>query len=327
MTFNKFLLVGFGSMGKRRARLLKEIDDNITLIVVDSNEERRTQAIEMGYCAFASIDDAPVGDVCGALVCSAPLSHPEITKKLLSLNLHVFNELNLTDESYHELQSLAQQNKLCWFNSNTMLYRKEINKIIQRRKDFKKPVSYNYHIGQYLPDWHPWESYKNFFVGDKRTSGIREILAIELAWLTSCFGKAECVSVNRRMLSSLEIGYDDTVITVLSHEDGTLGVLVADVVSPKPVREFELFGEGLHLFWEGSPSTLFEYNTEKKEKVNLSLYENATQLSGYSDNIVEDAYKDELLDFLSAIKESTCPRYEFEHNIEVLRLIEEIERR
>ncbi len=49
--------------------------------------------------------------------------------------------------------------------------------------------SYTYHVGQYLPDWHPWEDIKDFFVNDKRTNGNREILVRELPWLTETFGE------------------------------------------------------------------------------------------------------------------------------------------
>ena len=43
-----------------------------------------------------------------------------------------------------------------------------------------------------------------------------------------------------------------------------------DVYKRQAVRNFECFGEGLHLFWEGNPKALFEYDAEKKDKV-LSL--------------------------------------------------------
>ncbi len=324
---HNFLLIGFGSMGKRRARILQEIDPDIKLTVVDSLEERRGQASELGHIVFADLTDAlSVGGYTGALICSAPLTHPKITQKLLAHGLDVFSELNLTDESYPELRELAKKSGLLWFNSNTMLYRKEIRRIIEMKKAFLSPVCYRYHIGQYLPDWHPWESYKNFFVGDKRTGGIREILAIELAWLIEAFGTVEILNVNRARLSALEIEYDDTVLITLRHDDGTIGTLLTDVVSPKPVRDFELFGEGLHLFWEGSPTTLSSYDTDKKEKINISLYENATQLKGYSDNIVEDAYRDELNNFIASLDGTECPKYSYDHNVKVLDTIEIIER-
>ncbi len=325
---SNFLLIGFGSMGKRRARLLAQIDSSITITVIDSNEERQRQATQLGHTLCTGLDEAvSTGGFDAAFICAAPLSHPDITEKLLNGKISVFSELNLNADRYPELMQLAKDNGVVWFNSNTMLYRREIKKIAQCRKEFGAKVSYSYHIGQYLPDWHPWESYKNFFVGDRRTSGIREIFAIEFAWLTDVFGDVQDIAVNKRRVSDLEIEYDDTVFTMLTHKDGTIGVLIADIVSPKAVRTLEVFGEGLHLFWEGSPTTLFKYDTTTKEKVNLSLYETATRLEGYSDNIVEEAYTEELLNFLAVLSGKEKPAYSYEHNLKVLNLIEEIERR
>ena len=74
---------------------------------------------------------------------------------------------------------------------------------------FAKPVNYIYHIGQYLPDWHPWENYKNFFVGDRRTGGVREIFGIDLPWLLDAFGPVKHVYAEKDKLSGLEIDYPD----------------------------------------------------------------------------------------------------------------------
>ena len=47
----KLLIVGLGSMGKRRARLIKGIDPAIQVFGVDSSAQRRTQAAELGITA------------------------------------------------------------------------------------------------------------------------------------------------------------------------------------------------------------------------------------------------------------------------------------
>ena len=54
------------------------------------------------------------------------------------------------------------------------------------------------------------------------------------------------------------------------------GVLAADVVSPKAVRNFECFGDGLHLFWEGNPKALYEFKNGDKQFVDT--YNSASAL-------------------------------------------------
>lgn len=321
----KALIVGLGSMGKRRIRLLKGISPNAEIIGVDTNPERRSQVEEMGYKTFASITEAAKENPDVAFVCTAPLSHYAIIKELLENKINTFTELNLVKDGYEELMTLAKENETVLFLSSTMLYRGEINFIMNEVKNFDKPVSYIYHIGQYLPDWHPWESYKNFFVSNKRTNGCRELFGIEMPWLIETFGKIKDVYSTADKLTGLDIDFPDRFFITLTHEDGTKGVLAVDVVCPKAVRNLEVFSEGLHLFWEGNPKALWKFNNETKEKEFINTYESFEHDSRYSDNIVENAYVDEMQNFLAVVEGKEEAKYSYEKDLYTISIMDRIE--
>ena len=322
----KLLIVGLGSMGKRRARLAKGMDASIEISGVDTTESRRTEAEGLGITAYASIGEAVAAEKFdAALVCTAPITHAGIISELLDAGLPVFTELNLVSDGYEENMKKAKEKSLPLFLSSTMLYRGETQYIKQQVEAFDKPVNYIYHIGQYLPDWHPWENYKNFFVGDKRTGGVREIFGIDLPWLLDTFGPVKSLQVEKDKISQLEVDYPDSYFVTLRHENGVKGMLAVDVVSPKAVRNFECFGEGLHLFWEGNPKSLYTFDHDKGEKLPVNTYESFEHDSRYSDNIVENAYVDELANFFAVLKGTEQPRYSFEKDLETIRLIEAIE--
>jgi len=321
----KALIVGLGSMGKRRIRLLKGIDPSIEIIGVDTWDERRAQVEEMGHKTFASIAEAAAEKPDVAFVCTAPLSHYAILKELLTYKINSFTELNLVKDGYEELMALAEANNTVLFLSSTMLYRGEINFILDEVKKYDKPVSYIYHIGQYLPDWHPWESYKNFFVGNKRTNGCREIFGIEMPWLIEAFGKVTDVYSVSNKVTDLDIDFDDRYFVTLTHESGARGVLSVDVVCPKAVRNLEVYGEGLHLFWEGNPKALYKFNNETKEKEFVNTYVTFEHDSRYSDNIVENAYVDEMQNFLNVVKGTEQPKYSFSKDLYTISVMDKIE--
>ena len=52
------LIVGLGSMGKRRARLTARLRKDAKLFGVDKAESRRAEAKALGIEAFASLDEA-----------------------------------------------------------------------------------------------------------------------------------------------------------------------------------------------------------------------------------------------------------------------------
>ncbi|MDY2861186.1 MAG: Gfo/Idh/MocA family oxidoreductase [Oscillospiraceae bacterium] len=321
----KALIVGLGSMGKRRIRLLRGIDKNAEIIGVDTNPERRAQVEEMGCKTYRTIEEAAAEKPEAAFVCTSPVAHYPIIKDLLSYKINTFTELNLVSDGYEELMSAAKENNTVLFLSSTMLYRGEINYIQNRVKNFDKPVSYIYHIGQYLPDWHPWESYKNFFVSNKRTNGCRELFGIELPWIIETFGKIKEIYSTADKMTDLEIDFPDRFFVTITHENGTKGILAIDVVSPKAVRNLEVFGEGMHLFWEGNPKTLYDFNVETKEKEFINTYESFEHDSRYSDNIVENAYVDEMQNFIGVIKGLEQPKYSYEKDLYTIKIMDEIE--
>ena len=318
----KLLIVGLGSMGKRRARLTKGIDDAIQIVGVDTAEGRRVEAKNLGLAdaAYATIAEAVAAEhPDAALVCTAPLSHAAVIGELLDNDLPVFTELN----GYAENMAKAAAKNLPLFLSSTMLYRRETQYIKRQVTEFGKPVHYIYHIGQYLPDWHPWENYKNFFVGNARTGGVREIFGIDLPWLLDAFGDVESVTVQKDTLSDLRLPYPDSVTLLLRHKGGVQGVLAADVVSRKAVRSFECFGDGIHLFWEGNPKALYEFRDGDKQPVDT--YASFEHDSRYSDNIVENAYVDELTNFFGVLKGEESPKWSFEKDLKAIALMDRIE--
>lgn len=322
----ELLIVGLGSMGKRRARLARGIDPALRVSGVDSAPARRAEAQGLGITAYESIGQAlAVQKFDAALVCTAPLTHAAIIGQLLDAGLPVFTELNLVSDGYAENMAKAKQKGLPLFLSSTMLYRGEIQYIKAQVQAFGKPMDYIYHIGQYLPDWHPWESYKNFFVGDARTGGVREIFGIDLPWLLDTFGPVQDLYVQKDKRSDLDITYPDSVFVSLRHRGGAKGMLAVDVVSPKAVRNFECFGQGLHLFWEGNPKGLYRFDSAAKDKVPVDTYASFEHDARYSDNIVENAYVDELANFFGVLAGRQAPRYSFEQDLETIRLIERIE--
>ena len=105
-----------------------------------------------------------------------------------------------------------------------------------------------------------------------QTAG-RELFGIELPWIIETFGKIKEIYSTADKMTDLEIDFPDRFFVTITHENGTKGILAIDVVSPKAVRNLEVFGEGMHLFWEGNPKTLYDFNVETKEKEFINTYE------------------------------------------------------
>ena len=323
----KVVICGLGSMGKRRLRLLKEFDSNIEIFGVDSNKERAGQVSEefniIVYDSLTSVYEKQKPDC--LFVCTSPLAHHSIIKQGLELGMNIFTEINVVADGYEELIKLAKEKNLKLFLSSTMNYQADVNYIINAVKDSKQKVSYSYHVGQYLPDWHPWENYKSFFVNNKRTNGCREILAIQMPWIVKCFGEIEEVKSIGGSISELNLNYPDTLIILIKHKNGNMGTFFVDVVARKAVTDLTIEGNDLFISWKGSNDSLFVLDLESKELNQVELYKSTTHINGYSNLIIEEPYLEEIKEFFNYVENNKQPIYTFEDDKVVLDWIDKME--
>ncbi len=323
----KIVVIGLGSMGKRRLKLLIGEYKNIEIIGVDLDLKRR-KFVEDNF-KIKTYEDLEVAVRAekpnAAVISTSPLSHSKIILKCLDLGLHVFTEINLVNDNYSEIIKIANDKNLELFLSSTQLYREEIKEIERRVSACNQKVNYIYHIGQYLPDWHPWESYKDFFVNDKRTNGCRELFAIELPWIIKVFGKIKDLTVKKDKISNLELNYNDSYLCILEHENGNKGIVSVDVVSRKAVSNLEIYGEELHLTWEGTPDTLKALNIDSKMIEQINTYKDIEKDNRYADNIIENPYLEELKTYVNKINGIDEVRYTFEDDLYTLSIVDKIE--
>ncbi len=318
----KAVVIGLGSMGKRRIRLLKKRDEAAEIFGVDSREDRQKEAEELYQIKMCNtLEEAVANGAECAFICTSPLTHGCIISKCLQAGLHVFTEINLVADMYEENMEMAREKGCVLFLSSTFLYRDEINYIKNEVKKAASTLTYSYHIGQYLPDWHPWENYTEYFIGDSRTNGCREIMAIEFPWIYKTFGRIIDVNVRKGKKTMLKTTYDDSYLLSVEHENGTQGVILVDVVSRKAVRNLEIFGEDLYLSWDGSARGLQRYNIDKHELQSIDLYEQVDSQKGYADFVVENAYMNEIEAFFDEIQQGVKPCYGFAEDREVLEMI------
>lgn len=323
----KVIVIGLGSMGKRRIRLLSEKKD-IQLFGIDSQDARCLEVKDkFRVKCFTSIAEVVAQEHPDAAVIStSPLSHAAIIKECLENNLHVFTEINLVPDGYAENIALAKEKDKVLFLSSTFLYRKETQTIIEKANNTTCPLNYIYHIGQYLPDWHPWESYNNYFIRNPRTNGCREIMAIDLPWIVTAFGPIKSVSAVKSKNTQLNINYNDNYLITIEHENGNKGVLAADVVTRKSIRHIDVYGETFQMSWNGTADSLQEYDIEKKEMKAIQFDDASEHVEGYAAFITENPYREELNAFLAQIADpKAVPAWTFEKDFELLKVIDQIE--
>ena len=111
----KLLVIGLGSMGKRRVRLLKEYDASIEIIGLDKQEKRRKETEDLySIKTYDNMDEVDFSEIDGTLLCSSPLTHAELILNLNSKGIYnIFTELNLNINLYNEIIKIEKEKKVC----------------------------------------------------------------------------------------------------------------------------------------------------------------------------------------------------------------------
>jgi predicted dehydrogenase len=323
----RILVCGLGSMGKRRLGIIRRLLPNARICGVDPQKERAEAIRDMAemtdtdfFKAFKAFDPEAV------FVCSPPLTHSDVVLFSLDHGAHTFSEINLTDQGYDRVLHSAELNKKLAFLSSTFLYNKEIKWLIDRINTEGK-MGYRYHTGQYLPDWHPWENYQDFFVSKKQTNALREIMAIEFPWIFKAFGRIADYKCMAQKISNLNLDYPDMVHLILKHENGSSGTITFDCVSVQAVRRLEVFNGTCFFEWGGTPGTLKSYCPEKKQAESVSVYEHAENNPDYAAFIIENPYVEEVETFFRLIQENIYDgAHGYDQDLKIIEFINRVEK-
>lgn len=323
----RFLAVGLGSMGKRRVRNLQHLKAG-EIAGFDPREDRRDEAAtKYGIDTFSDFDQAFESFKPDALIISTPPDlHVRFAKIAVANDRHYFSEASVVDDEMDELISLAQAHpSIVAAPSCTLRYHPSIQSIkrIVDSGEFGKPLLFTYQAGQWLPDWHPWEDYRSFYVSRRATGACREIVPFELSWLTWLLGPVSVLTAMRDKLSTLDADIDDAYQVLLRFKSGLIGHLLVDVIARAPVRSFRLCSEQATIEWEATNKQLRLYRAGTTEWETIPEPERI-QEPGYV--YAENMYIEEMRDFIAACKGEKQWSYSLADDHAILRLLSNIER-
>jgi predicted dehydrogenase len=178
-------------------------------------------------------------------------------------------------------------------------------------------------LGQYLPDWHPWEDYRQVYYAQKETGGCREMLPFELIWLTDIIGsRMEKVCGLTGKISNLEMSADDVYSMVVQFDNKIIGNVAIDLLARAPLRTLCLVGSDGVLQWEWLEHQLKIFRVKDKKWEIISLPRGDTK-AGY--NSTEEMYNEEIKIFLQAIDGRRSYPYTFKEDHQNLKLLYALE--
>lgn len=331
----KILVIGLGSMGKRRVRNLLEIKVN-KILGYDIREDRRNEAkklygIEIFNNFNAALDQKPDG----IIISTSPETHKEYALLASKNKIPFFTEVNtMSTEDMQEIIDSLKENEIEAIPSSNVMYHPSVVKIENLLNDNKigKTLVFNFHSGSYLPDWHPWEKLEDYYVFKKETGGGRDQIMWELSWIYQLFGKPKTIFSNTKKMGDFKADIFDVYNLQIEFQNGILGNILVDVIQNPPSRYFEIIGTHGTIKWDYDNRLVKYWNKITKEWI---LFPEEEDYKGFTkekpkigfakkDEGFVESYIDEMNEFLQIIK-GKKPKFTFEDEKIVLETMFESE--
>lgn len=320
----KFLVIGLGSMGKRRVRCLQALGYN-HIVGLDPREDRREEASrKYGIEAIGSLDGVDISCFASIIISTPPDYHTPYAKLAIDFGKPAFIEASVILDDVRQIAQHNTQNVFiapsCTLRFHPMI--KDITSIIRGNK-YGRVTNFTYHSGQYLPDWHPWEGVNEFYVGNRHTGGGREIVPFELTWMVDTLGWP--MEAKGLFAKTIDFGaqIEDSYAFTLKYED-KVGAMIVDVASRYAVRNLVVNLETAQIQWRWDDGFYRVYEVEQGRWVQYNQPEfNASE--GYNKNIGEEMYIDEIRHFIGGFMGTHHYPNNIADDIRVLELLEQIE--
>jgi predicted dehydrogenase len=249
----KTLAIGGGSMGRRRLRDLTYLNAGEVLLFEPMAERCQEIAGAFGVRGFTDFEEALTAKPDAMTISTPPALHEYYVRRAMELGLHVFAEVPFVLDT-NALTDIAAQ--ACSYPkvlgvSHTARYYppfRLIHDVLQQGL-IGKPLYFEYSLGNYLPDWHPYEDYRKFYASDVKLGGAgMDMLLHEINAIKWWMGGIKSVYARLSKVSTLEINGPDNHDVLLSFANGARGFFHHDVIERGTV--------GRHIRIAGAEGTL-----------------------------------------------------------------------
>jgi len=325
----RVLVIGLGSMGKRRIRNFKALEFK-NIAGFDTRVDRQEEVIQKyNVDVYSDINEAISKHKPNAFIISTPPQyHMHYAFMAEENNINCFIEASVVDpETIVELENKIKTSSIVIAPSCTMRYFPGPMKIKELIASgvIGKVLNFNYQIGQYLPDWHPWEDIKDFYVSKRETGGAREILPFELTWISDVFGVPSPLSCVRSKLTDMDADIDDIYHGLLLFPEHVIGNITIEVISrPVATRYMRILGETGQIIFDGSTNIVKVNCCETNEWKEYNL-ESGNIESGYI--YPEEPYINEMKDFVNAVTHHDRKLFpnSLEEDVGILNILNQLE--
>ncbi len=263
----KFLIAGLGSIGRRHLRNLLALgEDDIVLYRTRRSTLPEKELIP--FPAATDLKDALSRFRPDAVIVANPTAlHLEVAIPAAQAGCHILLEKPVSDtlDRVDELRRAAHQSGsriLVGFQFRYHPALKKARELLQSGA-LGQALSAHAHWGEYLPNWHPWEDYRQSYAArEDLGGGVIATLTHPLDYLRYLLGEIEEIAALSGHVSPLELsGVEDVGEIGIRFQSGAIGAVHVNYFQRPPSHHLEIVGTRGTLKWDYADGILHFYET------------------------------------------------------------------
>jgi predicted dehydrogenase len=310
----RFVVVGCGSIGKRHMKNLRALGAG-EILGVDMRADRRAEVQALlGIETVERLDDAWTIEPDAMIIATPTAMHVPLALDAAERGVHLFIEKPLANawEGVERLMALVRQKELVSLVGCNMRFHPGLSMVkrLLGEQAIGRIIAARVEVGQYLPDWHPWEDYRQSYSARVALGGGVILDAIhEIDYIRWLLGEVEGVFCLAGKMSCLEIDTEDSAALLLRFVTGAVGEVHLDYIQRAYSRTCQLIGEEGTIHWDYTAGHVRWYSARNK---NWHCFNNP---EGWEAN---EMYMDEMRHFLDCLARRTTPQQELSEGARLL---------
>lgn len=252
----KFLLVGFGSIGRRHMRNLLALGER-DIVVLRSGKSTLPVDELAGLTVEYEMEKALAHLPEAAIIANPTALHLPAAIPAADTGCHLLLEKPIS----HSLEGLAELKAALGRGGGKALvgfqfrFHPGLRKIasLLAKGAIGRVISARAHWGEYLPNWHPWEDYRASYASlPDLGGGVALTLCHPFDYLRWLVGEVSSMQALSGSLGGLGVNVEDTVECLLRFQSGAIGSLHLDYIQRPGVHRLEIIGERGTLIWDNA---------------------------------------------------------------------------
>ncbi|MBF0511539.1 MAG: Gfo/Idh/MocA family oxidoreductase, partial [Candidatus Omnitrophica bacterium] len=174
-----------------------------------------------------------------------------------------------------------------------------------------RPLYFHGEFSEYLPDWHPWEDYRSFYMAKKSLGGgsiLDQSHIIDLAHYI--LGEIKEVYCINDRFSDLQVDADDMAEMMVRFKSGVPGTIHSDMFGRNHKKFLEIKGTEGNIFWNFYDYSVEVYHAKDKRTEKWSFKKDANEMYTY-----------ETKHFIECVKNNKKPKVALADGIHTMKVI------